>query len=267
MGNKTQMVGVHSVAIVDRANGIPDAILKVVDAATIDLSDEIVNVNGSISVPVKEFPEEFTKVLFRNTPTDAAAEATGTVVAPVNKKGTSVVSVAGIASIAATVGGTLLEGRYTIEATAATKIKIHSKSDLGGQVFTDDQNGTATVEYTLVAATPLPITELGITITPDAGAIAMVVGDTAEFTVRRINTGYTEQNIGGVTPGTYKEVWIFFQETTRRDLSYIKFHRCLISKGSWSAALKDFHSIEMTITPTADSAQSNMVGTLYRTKN
>lgn len=282
MSAKEQIVGLQAVAILEPTTGIP-TILDVLDSATTDIGDEIIalkggaandayeaeiiNCNNSVTFTAKEFPPEVLAIMFRNTPTETAAEASGTVSAPTNKKGTSVVAATGIATIATTVGGTLKEGRYVIKATTATKFKIHSYSSIDGKTLIDDTTGECTVEYTGSTGTAIPIAELGITITCGASATAFTPGDTATFYIHRPNAGYVTTDIGGSTPGKYYEVWMFFQETTKRELSYVQYYRCLVSKGAWNNPIKDFHSMEYTITPTMDPANSNKIGKLYKSKS
>lgn len=282
---KSGILGLHNIAIVNPTTKelVGDGLLKVADSATIDLGETvvtlkggdsnypyaaaIVDANSNISVPVKEFPTNFMALLSHSTATTAAAETTGTPGTAVNVTGTSVVAATGIdAAATATVGGTLKEGIYIIKAASATTVNIYAYTDFSCLALQSDLTGLVNATpYTITTSTAVAITEIGISLTGSAGTIGMTENDTAIITVRKINTGTHDISITDCINNSYYKVYMFFQPTTSGDMDYIELYRALISKGSYSAAIRDFHSQEINITPTKDPANSNYIGKWHRT--
>jgi len=280
---KRPILGVHNLAIRDYKTGTLEAILKVVDSASIDLGEsvvslkggasndaygaDIVDANNSVTIPVKEFSGGLMAQLYHNTVTTGTAEATGAVATPVNVKGTSFVSATtGIASIAVTSGKTPIEGIYLLTALADNKFDIVAFSDFDcALAYNDEATGKVNkTSYTLAAS--VEIDELGVTIT-GGSAIALVEGDTCIVEIRRPNSGYTEVEFGGECDKGYKTVYLFFGETQEKDLTFIELYKCTVSRGALSTPVRDYASQEITITPVKDPNKSNKIGRWHRTNN
>ena len=282
---KNGILGLHNLAIVNPITKelVGGGLLKITDSATIDLGETvvtlkggdsnypysaaIVDANSTISVPVKEFPTNFMALINHSTATTAAAETAGAAGTAVNVTGTSVVAATGIlAAAAATVGGTLKEGIYIIKAASTTTVNIYAYTDFSCIALGSDVTGLVNATpYTITTSTAVAITEIGISLTGGAGTIGMTLNDTAIITVRKINTGTHDISITDCLNNSYYKVYMFFQPTTEGNLDYIELYRALVSKGSYSASIREFHSQELTITPTKDPSNSNYIGKWHRT--
>lgn len=280
---KKPIKGVHNVAIADYKTGAIQAVLKVIDSVNIDLGEsvvslkggesndayaaDIVDANNTVTVPVKEFPSNLMAMLYHNTATEGAAEATGAISTPFNVKGTSAYSTTtGVASIAVKSGATPVEGVYVFVAGATNTFNIYAFSDFNCALdYENDQTG-------LINAAPITldasedITELGITLT-GGSAIALVEGDSFIFEIRRPNSGYSEVLLGGECNKGYKRVYLFFGETQEKDLTFIELYKCTVSRGALSTPVRDYASQEITITPVKDPTKSNKIGKWHRTDN
>lgn len=281
---KKPIKGVHNVAIANYKTGAVEAILKVVDSVNIDLGEsvvslkggesndayaaDIVDANNTVTVPVKEFPSNLMAMLYHNTATDAAAEATGSVSTPFNVKGTSAYdTVTGVASIAVTVGATPKEGVYVFIAEATNKYSIYAFSDFDcALAYQNDKTGLVTPLVSATLDASEDITAIGITLT-GGSTIALVEGDSFIFEVRRPNSGYSEVSLGGECNKGYKRVYLFFGETQEKDLTFIELYKCTVSRGALSTPVRDYASQEITITPVKDPTKSNKIGKWHRTDN
>lgn len=282
---KKGILGVSSVALVDITTKEVAALLQVVDNVNIDLGETvaklkggdsnfpysaaIVDCNDTITIPFKEFPDNFMQLLYRSTQTSGAAEAAGNISTPANVTGTSIISATtGItAAITATSGGTLKEGIFVIKAATAAKLNFYAYSDFDDINLSSDESGLVNATpYTIATGTAANITELGITVTGGSGTIGFTVGDTAIVSIRRINSGYVVTPIGDKKNNKYYEAYLMFQPTPEGNLDYIKLHRVMPSRGAHSAPIKDYHNQELTLTVTKDPANSNNVGYWHKTK-
>jgi len=280
---KRPILGVHNLAIRDYKTGALEAILKVVDSASIDLGEsvvslkggasndaygaDIVDANNSVTIPVKEFSGGLMAQLYHNKVTTGDAEATGAIATPVNVKGTSFVSAStGIASVAVTSGETPKEGIYLLVAGKTNTFNIYAFSDFDcALAYSNESTGLVNATpYTLDASEA--ITELGITLT-GGSAITLVEGDSCIIEIRRPNSGYTEVEFGGECDKGYKTVYLFFGETQEKDLTFIELYKCMVSRGALSTPVRDYASQEITITPVKDPNKNNKVGRWHRTNN
>lgn len=282
---KKGLLGVHCLTIVDIATKEPVSILKVVDTANIDLGETVavlkggdsnhpysaavVDANHTVSIPVKEFPDSFVELLYRATQTPGAAEAAGNISTPANVTGTSIVSATtGItATITATSGSTLKEGTYIIKAASATTLNIYGYTSYDDLTMSNDESGLVNATpYTITTGTAANITEIGITVTGGSGTIGFTENDTAIVVVRRINSGILDTPIGDKKNNDYYKAYLYFTPTPEGDMDYIELYRVMPSRGAHSAAVRDYHSQEMTLTVTKDPANNNHVGKWHKTK-
>lgn len=214
--------GVHSVAPYSRTTGEFFGIAKVLATSTLSFTGELVKLNGGsnkwpwaiedgllsaeISLGLKEYPNFVFELFLGKAPTTNAAEAAGSTSGLANVKGTSMVSVAGIASVGVKSGSEadVKFGKYIVKALSSTTVDVFMSSDLDfargtDKVYENDALKITASPLTIVAATPVTIPDFGLELTGDAGAIALVTGDTAEFFVRPINTESTDVTIGATT--------------------------------------------------------------------
>jgi hypothetical protein len=281
---KTGIVGVHNLALVDIDSKETVTILKVVDTANIDLGETvakmkggdsnfpysaaIVDCNDTVTVPVKEFPDGYMGLVYHGTQTSGAAEASGNIADAVNVTGTSLVAATGIlAAITKTVGGTLREGIYMLKAAAAATLNVYGYSDFDDLVESDDESGLVNATpYTVATGATVAITELGITVTGGASATAFTPGDTAIVVIRKVNSGYINTPIVDKKLDKYYKAYLMFQPSPEGHLDYIELYRVKVSRGAHSAAIKEYHSQELTLNVTKDAANSNHVGNWHKTK-
>lgn len=282
---KKGLLGVNNMALVDMATGDIASLLKVVDTANIDLGETvaklkggagnfpysvaIVDCNDTVTIPVKEFPDSFRSLLYHGTQTSCAAEIAGNISTIVNMTGTSVVAATGLTATGTpTALGTLKEGIYMLKAISATKLRVIGYTDFDSLVMADETKGEVnptTTDYTVSIGATVALTEIGVTVTAGASATAFTINDTAIFTVRRINAGYTNTPITDQFKQKYYKAYLFFQETPEGDMDYIELYRVKVSRGAHSAAVKEYHSQEITLTVTKDPAHSGQPGNWHRT--
>jgi hypothetical protein len=281
---KIGLVGVHNIALVNFTTKAAAAILKVVDSANIDLGEviakmkggdsnfpysaAIVDANDTVTIPVKEFPDGFMSLMYHGTQTSGTTEATGNISTISNVTGTSIVAATGIlATATATVGGTLKEGTYLLKAAAAATLNIYGYSDFDDLVESNDETGLVNATaYTVATGAAVVLAEIGITCTGGASATAFTPGDTAILIIRKINLGYIDTPITDKKLDDYYKAYMFFQPSPEGNLDYVELYRVKVSRGAHSAAIKDYHSQEITLTVTKDAANSNHVGKWHKTK-
>jgi hypothetical protein len=282
---KVGIVGVHNLALVDIDTKETAAILKVVDSANIDLGESvakmkggdsnfpysvaIVDCNDTVTVPVREFPDNFMGLVYHGTQTSGTAETTGNIADAVNVTGTSVVAATGIlAAITKTASPAVLkEGIYIAKAAAAATLNFYGYSDFDDLVESDDESGLVNATpYTISIGGTVAITELGITVTGGASATAFTPGDTAIIVIRKVNAGYINTPIADTKLDKYYKAYLMFQPSPEGHLDYIELYRVKVSRGAHNAAIKEYHSQELTLNVTKDSANSNLVGNWHKTK-
>jgi len=155
-------------------------------------------IKTDVSITLKEYDKEFFNYFAGATTTTNAAEASGAVVAPVNRLGTSIVAATGVLNVVVKTANKtdLRSGFYIIKAASATTVDVYwaNDDDLSGIVGTSA--AISYVDDTLkITASPLTITlsgttdipNVGLSITGGGSAIAMTTGDTAYFEVRPVN--------------------------------------------------------------------------------
>lgn len=212
--------GIHSMAPYRRTDGLPYGIFKVLGGGTISFAaeteklfggsnkfawaSESKTIDSTFTSTVKSMPDFLFELYLGATATQTAAAALGTIVdAAANKKGTTVMSAAGLASVLIKAGSEsdLKDGSYVIVAASATTIDVYMMTDIafdkGTDIsYEDDLLKITTAPITIVAATPADIPNTGLEVTGGAGAIAMTVGDTATFKVAAAHGGVSEIIIG-----------------------------------------------------------------------
>lgn len=214
--------GIHSAVFYNPTTLQPYGMLKVLGNGTFEMKGSTIelrggsskfpfsiqdgNIDATINLNLKEYPDFIMELFLGKAPTVVNASATGTVTDLVDWYGTSVKHPStGIISVTATAGdeADLKFGKYMILATAATKVKIYGLSgDVDFSRGTDvpfvDDSLLIGSEITVAAAANV-VTDLGVTLTGGAGAIAFNVGDTAFFEVLPIHAGSSYVTIGGLS--------------------------------------------------------------------
>lgn len=233
------LFGVHSVTAYNPDSRVPFGTAKVVGSVSFANSGEIIDlVGGSNPYPFKketgiidasgtftfrEYPDWAFEAFLGKAATTNAAESGGSVDTIANRLGTTVVSVAGIASVGVKAGSEadVKSTRYVVVAASATTVDVYAMSDADFAVgtdltFVDDTLKITAAALTITAATAVDIPNTGLELTGDAGAIAMTVGDTGSFISRAINDGSTEVIIGSTTQA-FVDVGLVFHGQRQKD--------------------------------------------------
>lgn len=215
------LYGIHSLTPYNFLDGSFYGTVKVIGGSQIALSGDLSKLHGGsnkfpwaieegilsaeITAKVKEFPDFLMELLLGVAPTANAAEASGNVSTAANKKGTSVIAAStGIAAVVVipTSGAANLKfGKYVIKAVSATTVDVYLSTDVDIARGTDAEFSTDTLKVAAAqtittAGVNTDIASIGIRLTGGSGTIAMVVGDTATFEVRPINTKSMDVVIG-----------------------------------------------------------------------
>lgn len=212
--------GVHSITPYSRTTGIPYGEARVVQGSTFTLEGDTVelrggsnrsawavedgDINAELAFSVSEYPNWLFELFGGKAPTQGTAEASGNVSALANKNGTSIVAATGLLpTITVATAANLKFGRFAVKATGVAALTVYALSDIdfgrgAALEFLSDDLSIATFTGVGTGSTHT-ITELGITFTAGASAGAMMVGDTAIFEVRPVNTFNREVKIGGLS--------------------------------------------------------------------
>lgn len=221
--------GIHSVSPYNRSTGLPYGILKVLKSSSLSLAGETISlmggsnkyawavedgaITGEMSLNFSQYEDFVFELFLGKAPTTNTAEASGNVSTLTNKYGSSVMhATTGIASVTATAAdeADLKFGKYIVKAASSTTVDIYALSDVdfargNNATFQNDALKVNATAYTIVAATPTLIAELGLSLTGGSGTIGMTTGDTATFEVRPINSKSMTVRIGGSSDSTFPE--------------------------------------------------------------
>lgn len=243
--------GVHSVSPYSRTDGTFYGTAKVLKSSSISMQGDLAELMGGsqkfpwaveeglikteMSLKFSQY-EDFLMTLFLGkAPTANAAEASGNCSSLTNKKGTSVQkATTGIATSTVKSGSEadLKFGRYVVVAVSATTVDVYFSSDAdikrgtAGAYQNDGLKVTAS-PLTIVTTTAVTIPNFGLELTGGSGSIALVVGDTATFAVRPINTGSMSVVVGG-TGNTFPEFGciVMAQKRGNQEMTEIDLYRC-----------------------------------------
>lgn len=215
------LFGVHSLSPYSRTTHLPYGILKVIGSSSMTMQaalDELYGgaqkfswaaesktIKAELACKVKAYPGFLFTQFLGGTDTDNVAEALGSASVISNVFGTSVMNgTTGIATVSVTTGseGDAKFGKYVIKAVSATTVDLYLYSDVD---IARGTTGSFQDDTLKITATPVTITgtagtvnvpNFGLTLHGGSGAVALVVGDTATFSVRPKNTGSSDIVIG-----------------------------------------------------------------------
>lgn len=218
-------------------------------------------INTELSCKVKQYEAWMIEVFLGKAPTENSAETSGNVSTLTNRKGTSVVATDGIASVAvipSTGAANLKAGKYIVKVMSATTVNIYAASDIDfnrgtDAEFQDDDLKVLAANVTITQSSNTDVASLGIRLAGDSGTIAMVVGDTASFEVRPINSKSMV-----VTVGAPNDVFpefgalLYAQQRSNQEITEFDVFRCkaigmpfTLSEKTWSEtdlSMKAFYS-------------------------
>lgn len=277
--------GIHSVSPYNRTTGEFYGIAKVLDSSSIAVNSELIQLTGGsqkfpwaienglstaeISLSVGQYDNFLLELAYGKAPTANAAEATGSMTALSNKKGSSVVDAStGIASVGITSGDSadLKFGKYLVKVTDALndEVTVYLSSDIDMTRGTDGSYssdlldiGTATIPGT---GGTVALADYGIEFTGGSGTIAMTDGDTATFEVRPPNSESMDLVIGGASD-TVPEVgmMIYAQQRGTGEMFEIDVYRAKLTGMPFGFTKNEWSVAEITAQAFYDSARNGVL--------
>lgn len=246
--NPRQIFGVNSATPYNRSTGLPYGELRIVKNSSVSLSAELVDNTGGASkypwaseegpissemaLSVGEIPNFMFELFLGKAPTLNAAEASGNISTLTNKQGTSVQSGSnGIASVGLLTGSSanLKFGHYVVKAITASTFNVYLLTGIDIDRGTDSEH----IDDSLLVASALGFTAgsvssvaLGLEFT-EAGTAAFVVGDTATFKIRPVNSQSSTVRIGGLTD-SFPEFGclVYGQRRSNQEMVELDLFRC-----------------------------------------
>ena len=275
MAKKEIIFGIHSVTPYSRADGLPltEEPLKVLGSVTIPIAQEIIALNGGSSpdpfdiekgarttestMLLKEYPSALIDIALGTKPTENAAEPLASASAIGNVKGTSAVASTGIASVGVKTASEA-DVKFIsaiVKVVSPTTVDVFVQSDVD---FAQGADGSFVGDSHKITPTPLTITmggsvdipNFGLELTGGAGTIAMVVGDTAVFSSKPINSGSREVVIGGIG-AVAKNFGLLILAQKKSDATMHEFNVFEAVAGGlpFSLGEKAYSEAEVTFTP------------------
>jgi hypothetical protein len=270
--------GVHSVSPYSRVDGLPYGILKVIGSADIALTSALEQLYaGSNKYPwaaenktvatdfkakVKAYPGFLFSLFLGATVTDVTTpDTTGTVSVAVNKKGSSVISAAGILTpaVLSASKANLKFGKYVLKATATTTLKLYLLSDIDiargtDGTYVDDSLEVATISG-IATTVESDLPDFGLSFTGGGTATAFVVGDTATFSVLPPADKSSEIIVGKSTD-TFPAfgALLLSQKRATGEMFEIDAHNCVGGGLPISLAEQAFSQPDLAMTCLYDSA-------------
>lgn len=270
--------GVHSLTPYNRSTGVPYGEGRVLQGSTFKLQGDTIelrggsnkfawqiedgDVNAELSFSVSEYPNWLFELFGGQAPVQGTAEASGNLSTITDKFGTSVVAATGIlATATSTTPADFKMGRFVLKASLTDELKIYFMSDVdfgrGSDAdFTDDSLLVATWSDIDPTETFL-IPNFGITLTAGASATVFVVGDTATFEVRPINTFNRTGKIGGIND-SFPEfgAMIYAQKNGSNAVFEIEAYKLKASGITLGAERKAFANNDYTAKASYDSVEN-----------
>lgn len=266
-GNVFGIYGIKAFALVNRTTGIPYGRYRVLGGGEITMSADKVQLMGGaqrfswatewgvydseISMTVREYPEFGFKMLLQGSSVIGSAESTGNVSAISNKNGTALATgTTGITvAMTASAQASLKTGQYTIEAVGTGTVDVY---------YIGSQNDSYENSVLKVTSTPLTLdgdgataalAAYGLTFTSRAaGSSDFTVGDTAQFTVRKVNSGNEQIAIGRASESvTEFTAYLFGEDQKTGDQFYVEIPKCSASGLPIKMTEKEFSESEVTL--------------------
>ncbi len=287
--NPQGQFGVHSVAFYNRATGVPITYMRVLGETTVDFTAEFTDlmggsnlylwdsevsaINSEVSMTAREYEPNAMALFLGGTLTENSTELTGSVEEFATVKGTSVVSATvGIASVGVTSGDSadLKEGKYLVKVVSADTFDVYAMSDVDFKNGTDTtyEDDTLKINDTVldISSGNATLADYGLEFVKGSGTIAMTIGDTAEFYVRKVNSSSIEL-VFGEAGSEFTEVGVILTGQKQADgtISYLEIYKARVAGMPISFNEKAFSEFSVTIKTLYDSDR-NAVGKFRRTK-
>lgn len=209
-----KLFGEHSITFLDYSTKIPRKTVKVIAETTLPFQADVEVLYGGSnklawdaepkyikpegSLQFKQFDTELYEWLCNATTTSttvagtAVPSTTGVISTPVNVKGTTMYSAAGMIAPTITSGKNtdLKEGLYVVEAASASTYNVYITTDYdfiaGSQTYLLDNTMKIVSAHAMATGVGVDISNFGLTITGGASATALTIGDTCTFEVTPI---------------------------------------------------------------------------------
>ena len=277
MTDRRTIFGVDSVTPYDIKTGKPfsDKPFKVLGSFALNISQEAIPLNGGSSFDaqdielgvrtiessmiIREFPSALVEIALGKKPTENAAEPGGSVTPLKNVKGVSVLdATTGIVSVGVESGSEIdvpFAG-YVVVAVSPTTVDVFAYSDIDfaqgiDKSFEDGslQKITAT-PLTITMGDPVTIPNFGIELTGGSGTIALIVGDSAVFESRPINTFSRDVNIGGENDrNKFIGIIAHAQRKSNGEMYRFNIYQALLTGLPFVLTEKTWVEAEVTINP------------------
>lgn len=220
LSRNQSVFGIHSICAYNPETLEPYGIAKVVGSLSMTNSGEQIPLHGGASLypweieagiisaegsfMFKEVPDWSFGAFQGNAATTNAAETGGSAGTLANIKGITILDAAtGIASVGVETGeeDNIKTGLYMVKAVTATTVDVYALTDVDFRrgtdlTYQDDALKITASALTIAMGAPVSIPDTGLELTGGSGTIDMVVGDTAWFDARSINTGSTTVTVG-----------------------------------------------------------------------
>lgn len=281
LSNPRILYGIHSVSPYNRDTGLPYGMLRVLAGSTFEMSGdqnilfggsarfpwavENGELNATITINTKEYPDFLFELFLGKAPTSVAADADGDVSGFANVNGTSAFDAStGIASASVESGeeANLKFGKYVVKVTGADTVDVYCLSDVdfarGTDIDFEDDDLKITASALTIPDTggTVSIPNTGVELTGGSGTVAMTTGDTAEFLVLPIHSGGFEVTIGATTD-SFPEFGAVLMASKRStgELFEIDVYRVVGNGLSLGAEEKSYTESSITATAFYDSSK------------
>jgi len=275
LANPSGLFGIHSVCFYNRNTGVPLAFLRVLNKAELKFNaewsdlkggsqmylwdSEISGINGEITLEGREYEPDTMALLLGGTLDEETAEASGAIAGLANVKGDSVYDVTtGIDGVTISTAANAKTGKYIIEATAAAKFKVYCLSDIDfhegeDTVYGDDSLVITETDLDISSADAV-LADYGLTFGKGSGTIAMTIGDTAEFYVRKVNAGSFVLDVGSAS-SSFEEygVMIMAQKKSGGTIDCMEIYKAKVAGMPLSFGEKNWSDWSVTIKALYDS--------------
>ncbi len=281
LSNPVSLFGIHSATLYSRTDRTPIAYLRVLGDASCELKGEFEDLNGGsqmypwdsevksisseISFTAREYPVAAMNLLLAGSLTSYTAAATGEVIDEANVYGTTVYSSTGIATVTVTSDDDddLKEGEYVVKAVSATTVDVYAMSDVDFSrgtdgAYEDDYLKIASAQ-TITKSGATVLANYGITLTGGGDTIAMTIGDSMRFTVRRPTVTGVKLVIGKAS-STFSEFGCILtgQKSSGGAISYLDIYRCKAAGMPLQFKEKGYSEWAITIKALYDSAKDGV---------
>lgn len=230
--------GLKNLTVYDRDTRLPKYMLRVISEMSIEpkVEEDELKVGGvtwdsdikemtyELKFQAYEYPVAVVEHLTGGLKTSYTSEAAGDVEDIENVNGTTVIdATTGISTVGLISAGSadLKPGEYVLKAKTATTVSLYAMTDVAFNEGTDkaflSDDLLIKDDITVTSSSSTDVTGWGVKITGGSGTIAMTVGHTARFRVRRANKASYKVVVGGLN-SEFEDVGIIGVPAKKKDL-------------------------------------------------